>query len=344
MRQESHASLTPDQHGVSPESHASLTETLYGLNDLPVGESHHVSCPDGAVSQSHAPTHANVRHETDSPTLPEWMPPRATCHRGCPWLDLAVGLVGLGYAPIPLGEGKRPLVKWGVYHVNPPGWRELFNDWLPAWNDAAGVGVVTGRPHGLVVVDADDAQSWAWAVANLPAVRGVRTRRGGHLHFAHPPRGIIGKRSGDRAVTPAAGIRLDVMGLAGLATGPYSLHPSGVVYEPLGDWLRPVSELPVLPAAIARQAEDRPPASIPPAPPHRAGSDPERALDAYLAKVRGVPAEGAGSDTAVFRAASWCKAHVPDLTERVFVAAIRRERPEFSETWIARKWRSARGR
>src|SRR5919106_2171010 len=63
-----------------------------------------------------------VRFET---VLPEWMPPRATCHRGCPLLDLAVGLAWLGYAPIPLGEGKRPLVKWGAYHVNPPGWREL---------------------------------------------------------------------------------------------------------------------------------------------------------------------------------------------------------------------------
>jgi hypothetical protein len=212
------------------------------------------------------------------------------------------------------------------------------------WADAVGVGVVTGRPHGLVVVDADDAASWGWAVANLPAVRGVRTRRGGHLHFAHPPRGIIGNRSGDRAVTPGPGVRLDVKGLAGLATGPYSLHPSGVVYEPLGDWLRPVSELPVLPAAIARQAEDPPPASARAARQHRARSDPERALDAYLAKVGGVPEEGTGSDAAVFRAASWCKANVPDLSERAFVAAIRRERPGFAECWIASKWQSAKGR
>jgi len=278
-------------------------------------------------------------------TLPEWMPPRGSCHRGCPLLDLATGLVGLGYAPVPLGEGKRPLVKWGAYHVNPPGWRELYNDWWPGvWRDAAGVGLVTGRPHSLVVVDADDAASWAWALTNLPAVRGVKTRRGGHLHFAHPPHGIIGNRSGERAVAPAPSVRFDVKGLAGLGVAPYSRHPSGIPYEPFGDWTRRVSDLPVLPAVICAAAEDRPPAPVPHAAPRRVGSDPERALACYLAKAGSLPPEGAGSDEAVFRTAVWCKANVPSLTEQAFVAAIRREQPEFAEAWIRSKWRSARGR
>jgi hypothetical protein len=251
--------------------------------------------------------------------------------------------VGLGYAPIPLGRERKPLVKWGAYHVNPPGWRELYNDWLSVWDAAGGVGVVTGRPYGLVVVDADDADSWAWALGHLPAVRGVLTRRGGHLHFAHPSRGIIGNRSGATAVTVAPGVRFDVKGLAGLATGPYSRHPLGNIYEPLGDWTMPVSELPILPDVIVRQAEDKPPAPARPAQPHR-GGDPERALECYLAKAGGVPAEGEGSDAAVFRAASWCKANAPDLTERAFITAIRRVRPAFTEGWIGAKWRSARGR
>jgi hypothetical protein len=290
---------------------------------------------DGFVSEPVPPFRGDKVQESD---LPEWMPPKATCHQGCPWLNLAVGLVGLGYAPIPLGLEKRPLVKWSHYHLMAPGWGDLYNRF--PWEDAQGVGVVTGRPHGLVVVDADDVQSWAWAVANLTAVRGVRTRRGGHLHFAHPPRGIIGRRSGRAAVTPAPGVRLDVLGLASLAAGPYSLHPSGVVYEPLGDWTRHVAELPVLPDVIVRQAEDRPKAPADPPPPRRPGSDPERALAGYLAKVGGVPVEGAGSDQAVFRAAVWCKANVPELSEGAFVAAIRHERPEFAEAWIASKWRS----
>ena len=133
-------------------------------------------------------------------------------------------------------------------------------------------------------------------------------------------------------------------GLAGYAVGPYSKHPSGHVYEPLGDWTRHVRELPVLPEAIARQALDLPPRPAPPPPPRRPGSDPETALEAYLRKRGGIPPEGQGSDLAVFEAASWCKANVPELGEGAFVAAIRRERPEFSEAWVKSKWMSATGR
>lgn len=288
------------------------------------------------VSGNPEPT--TVLEPLEPPTLPEWMPAES-------WLDLVVGLVGLGYAPVPLSPERIPFkgTAWSRFHVNPPTWRVIYNDWLPLWKRAGGVGLIAGRPHGLVVVDADDETSWAWALANLPAVRGLKTRRGGHLHFAHPPRGIVGNRSGKRAVEPAAGIRLDVKGLAGMATAPYSRHPSGVVYQPLFDWTRLVRDLPVLPDLIVHYAEDRPSAAARPTPPRRSGTDPERALAAYLAKAGGVPEEGAGSDEAVFRAASWCKANVPELTEMVFIKAIRRERPEFSEGWVAAKWRSARG-
>jgi hypothetical protein len=272
------------------------------------------------------------------------MPPRATCHRGCPWLDLATGLRELGYACLPIGPKRTPLVKWQRFHVDAPGWRELFNDWWPdPWAASAGVGLVTGRPHGLVVVDADDATSWAWALEHLPAARGVVTRRGGHLHFSHPRRGIIGNRSGERAVTPARGVRLDVKALAGLAPAPFSRHPSGIIYQPLGDWTRHVRDLPVLPDVIVHQAEDRPPAAPPPRPRYRQDSDPARALAAYLAKAGGIPPEGSGSDEAVFRAASWAKANT-DATEEMFIAAVRGEQPDFGEQWIRAKWRSAKGR
>ena len=47
--------------------------------------------------------------------------------------NLATGLTWLGYAPVPLGADKRPLVKWGEFHVDRPTWRVLFNDWWPIW-------------------------------------------------------------------------------------------------------------------------------------------------------------------------------------------------------------------
>src|SRR5262245_24505378 len=109
------------------------------------------------------------------------MPPTARCHPGCPWLDLAVGLVGLGYVRAPVGTETRPLVTWADCPVARPPWRVLYNEWWPAWERASGVGLVTGGPHDLVVVDADSALSWQRALDNLPAVRGVKTSRGGHL-------------------------------------------------------------------------------------------------------------------------------------------------------------------
>lgn len=276
--------------------------------------------------------------------LPEWMPPQAKSHSGCAWIDLAVGLVRLGYAPVPLGPEKVPLVKWGAFEVESPTWRVLYGDWWPAWQRATGVAMICGRPHGVVVVDFDDEPSWAWALGNLPAVRGVRTRRGGHLHFAHPARGIVGNRSGRAAIVLEAGVRADVKALGGLATGPCSRHPSGHVYEPLGEWTCHVRDLPVLPDVVARHALEKPPAPVVPPPPSRFRTDPLRSIEAYIRKAGGIPAQGGGSDEAVFRAASWSKANVPEVTEAEFVTAIRRWQPEFTDQWIAAKFRSARGR
>ena len=254
--------------------------------------------------------------------------------------DLVLQLVELGYSPIPRRLDRHPLVRWSSYHTTSPTWIELFGDWFVLWDEAESIGLVTGRPHNIVVVDADDDEAWGWCLHNLPAVRGVKTARGGHLHFRHPDLGIVGNRSGKTAVSPAPGVRLDVKGLGGMATAPYSRHPTGCLYEPLGDWTRPVPELPVLPGLIRQFAEDRPPVRVPP-PPRIAGRDPVRAIESYLRKVGGVPREGQHSDDAVFRAAAWAKRNVPDLSEGAFVSVIRGERSEFSERWIASKWRSA---
>jgi hypothetical protein len=255
---------------------------------------------------------------------------------------IAADLVRLGYAPIPIGPDKIPLLKWGAFHLIAPTRDELIS-WMPMWRRAVGVGVVTGRPHGLVVVDADDDDSWTWALATLPVVRGVKTRRGGHLHFRHPEIGIIGNKSGPQAVNPAPMIKLDVKGLGGLATAPHSRHPSGITYEPIGDWKMEVKKLPVLPEIIRYYAEERLPPPPPPPRPRGGHGDPGRALECYLRKRGGIPEQGAGSDEAVFRAAAWCGHNAPDLHEQDFVDAIRRERPEFDERWVMSKWRSARG-
>lgn len=266
-------------------------------------------------------------------TLPTWMPPPAL-------LDLAMELYGLGYVPLPLGADKRPIRKWGAWRFARPTAAEvktLFNGC-----DPAGIGVVCGRPHDLVIVDADDEISWTWARTYLPAVRGTRTRRGGHLHFRHPVGPVvILTHCGKGAIVPAPGVTLDIKGVASYAVAPYSAHPSGHVYEPLGDWTRSVSDLPILPESIARLSMWKP---RPKPAPQRLGDadDAVAGLAAYIRKRGGVPAEGAGSDCFVFEAAAWAKTNTV-THEQDFTAEIRRSRPEFTTEWVGSKWHSARG-
>jgi hypothetical protein len=275
-------------------------------------------------------------------SLPIWMPPASSCHPGCRWLDLAVGYSWLGYATVPLGQDKKPSVKWAAFHARRPTWGELYG--FP-WADTRGLAFVTGAPHSLVIVDADDLETWVWLQGRFRVVRGVKTRRGGHAHFRHPKHGIVANRSGDRAIVLRGVMKLDVKGLGGMATGPYSIHPSGHVYEPIGDWTFPVQQLPLLPDEIADAATELPlPRSTPlPLPFPDRPSDPERSLENYLHKAGGIPPEGSGSDEAVFRAAAWAKANAPGLAERSFVDAIRREQPKFDPRWIRAKWKSAKG-
>jgi len=257
-------------------------------------------------------------------------------------LDLAWGLYELGYAPVPLGPDKRPLRKWGAWRFERPTRAEVQS--VFAGTDPAGVAAICGRPHDSVILDFDTELSFAWGLDNLPAVRGVKSRRGGHLHFRHPAgRVVVMTHCGKGAIEPATGIKIDVKGVASYVVMPYSRHPSGHTYEALGNWTMPVQNLPPLPESIARLCIWRPRPAPPPPTTKRGDSDPEKAIDAYLRKAGGVPVEGSGSDDAVFRAASWCKANVPTLTEAAFVAAIRQYRPEFSEAWISQKWNSARG-
>jgi hypothetical protein len=269
-------------------------------------------------------------------SLPEWMAPVSMT-------DLAFGLFGLGYAPVPLGSNKRPLRKWGPWRFERPTPTEVGGLFRNV--DARGVAAITGRPHDLVVVDADSEVAFAWCLAHLPALRGVKSRRGGHLHFRHPEHGVVTNHCGEGAIKPAPGIAVDIKGVGGYVVMPYSLHPSGFVYEPLGDWTRPVSELPELPESLARLASWMPksPATSAPRPLAAPTSDPERAFAAYLRKRGGLPAVGSGSHIAVFKAAAWCKAQVPGLTESAFVAAVLSEQPSFDREWIADRFRQATG-
>jgi hypothetical protein len=216
------------------------------------------------------------------------------------------------------------------------------------WHRASGAALLTGKPHGLVVVDADSEASAAWCRENLPATRWTRTRRGLHAHFRHRASGLVATKHGQDGFELAPGVPVDLLGFPGpYAVAPGSRHPSGFVYAPEGDWTSPVSELPALPAWIAELAQERPrPVVRRPIPSRRKRKDdsPEEHFANYLRKAGGIPPEESGSDRATFRAASYAKAHIPELGERQFVAMILEEQPGFDESWIRSKWNAATGR
>lgn len=255
---------------------------------------------------------------------------------------LAVRLWELGYCPIPLRD-KLPLVKWGPYQLHRPDLEALRA--MP-WYRATGAALLTGKPHRLVVVDADSEASALWCREHLPATRWTRTRRGVHAHFRHGASGLVVTKHGDDGFELAPGVPVDLLGFPGpYAVAPGSRHPSGFVYQAEGDWDSPVSELPELPAWIAELAQERPrPVVHRPIPSPRRGDSPEAHFSAYLRKAGGIPPEGSGSDVATFRAAVYARERIPELSEGAFVAAVLRERPAFDERWIATKWQAARGR
>jgi len=90
----------------------------------------------------------------------------------------------------------------------------------------SGLGIVTGKLAGLVVVDCDsmeDAAFWREHFPSSPLV--VATGGGGvHFYYAMPK----GQEVRNRA--RVLGRKIDVRGEGGYATAPPSLHPSGKDY------------------------------------------------------------------------------------------------------------------
>lgn len=121
-------------------------------------------------------------------------------------LPAALSLAATGLPVLPLRAGKVPFgncrrcadnVCGGKPNMKTPGpcgcqapchgWAAATADpyvlesppWARAWREAAGVAYHPGGAD-LTVVDLDHAEAIAWATANLPATRTVRTTRGEH--------------------------------------------------------------------------------------------------------------------------------------------------------------------
>lgn len=120
-------------------------------------------------------------------------------------------------------------------------------EWWKRW-PRANIGIRTGAPSGLVVIDVDPAHGGADSLRNLerrneplPETLSVVTgSRGAHLYFEHPGGQV--RNDAGRCLGPG----LDVRGDGGYIVAPPSLHAAGRRYQwhepgvdlsPLPDWL-----------------------------------------------------------------------------------------------------------
>jgi hypothetical protein len=142
----------------------------------------------------------------------------------------ARGYLARGWSVVPIeAHGKRPLVRWEEFQRRAPSEAEVAA-WFARWPDA-GVGIVTGRVSGLLVVDVDPRHGGAEALAALerdhgplpPSVEAETGGGGRHLYFAHPG-GVVRNRVG---LAPGIDLRAD----GGMAVAPPSIHPSGRRYR-----------------------------------------------------------------------------------------------------------------
>lgn len=139
-------------------------------------------------------------------------------------------LAELGFNLIPIVKGtKRPLIPWGKYQSE-RATDEEFQEWFAG--DRNTYAVVTGQISGVIVVDCDTQSAIDWARDHLtPTPLVVKTRKGEHWYYRHP-----GERVANRVRIEADDkkIELDVRGDGGLCMGPFAVHESGAIYQPIG--------------------------------------------------------------------------------------------------------------
>lgn len=129
-----------------------------------------------------------------------------------------------GWSVIPL-LGKLPAVPWKEFQTRRATPEEV-ESWFSSATKPTGVGIVTGKLSGLVVVDCDTPEAAKFWQASFPSSPlSVSTGGGGvHVYYGMPEAGEVRNR------TKILGRQIDVRGEGGYATAPPSLHSSGKEY------------------------------------------------------------------------------------------------------------------
>lgn len=224
-----------------------------------------------------------------------------------------------GFSIIPMGDDKKPLVKWKEYQDRKPTFEEIA-----AWPPTCNLAIVTGAVSGLVVVDCESREDAEWfyrSRGKSPCV--VQTRRGFHLYFRHPGQPV---KNAQRVEN-----RYDVRGDGGYVLAPPSKFEGGEYTWKLpflGHKLLPVFDMAWRPV-------------------HQTEESVERAISdgvAYISTIRAVAGQRGHDDT--WRAA--CALHDSGLREcEALLALLEWNRsnaePPWSEKEILHKIKSAYG-
>lgn len=135
-------------------------------------------------------------------------------------LEEALKYASLGWSILPVKLGtKQPCVDWKKFQDKPADEQQIREWWSKYPN--AGIGVVTGRVSGIVVVDIEKEGS----TFGYPATVISKTGGGGfHFIFQHPGVDI---HNSVKQVAPLT----DIRGEGGFIVLPPSIHPSGASYE-----------------------------------------------------------------------------------------------------------------
>ena len=197
----------------------------------------------------------------------------------------ALKLYNLGLSVIPIKErDKRPVGKWSEFQNRRFSLNELEKTFF---DKNYNIGIPTGYFNKIIVVDADSEDAVAYMDKHHPSPWRVTTSRGQHFYFKHP--GIKVKNG-----VHLLGMALDVRGDGGYVIAPGSTHPSGHIYEPIGDWsIFNVDLLPLFdPSWVA--AEDKKTNKL---------SNIDKAIE-YL-KTTSISTEGDGGDIQAFKIAAF---------------------------------------
>ena len=148
--------------------------------------------------------------------------------------------------------GHKDCVSPGKHPATPDGFKSATKDTetlgkLWAQRKCLNVGVATGAPSDVFVIDIDSAEGEAAlsALGVLPTTLTVKTGKGRHLYFKWPGEEIITKRG----ILPGVDIRGDGGYVCGVGTN----HYSGAVYQ----WVNPLEEIAEAPQFILDLVVDR---------------------------------------------------------------------------------------